>query len=114
VHFEKSPAGLVERFDTILTRFPDVQRRQMFGYPAAFVGGNLVTSLHLHRWVVRLPDDALAEVMAAGGGAFEPMAGRPMKAFAVLPESIVADDAEVTAWVERAIVHGRTMSPKKK
>jgi hypothetical protein len=97
-----------------MDRFPDVQRRQMFGYPAAFIGGNLVTSLHVDRWVVRLPDEALADLMANGGTAFEPMAGRPMKSFAVLPEAIVADDDAVAAWVQRAIAHARTMPPKKK
>ena len=42
-------------------------RRQMFGYPAAFVGGNMVTSPHLDRWVVRLPDDAREELLAIDG-----------------------------------------------
>jgi TfoX-like protein len=113
VHMEKSPPELVERFGTIMDRFPDVERRKMFGYPAAFIGGNLVTSLHAARWVVRLPDDKLAKLHEAGGSIFEPMAGRPMKGFAVLPTTVVGDDAAVAAWVGRAIEHGRRMPAKK-
>jgi TfoX/Sxy family transcriptional regulator of competence genes len=88
----KSPPELVEHFGRILARFPEVERRQMFGYPAAFVGGNMVTGLHEARWVVRL-------------GA--------MKAFAALPDSVLDDDEELTRWVERAIRHGRSMPTKK-
>ena len=29
----------------------------MFGYPALFVGGNLVTGLFAQQWMIRLPDD---------------------------------------------------------
>src|SRR5687767_14379457 len=43
--FEKSPPELVDRFDAVAGRFPTAERRKMFGYPALFVGGNLVTGL---------------------------------------------------------------------
>ncbi len=111
--FAKSPPELVERFATLLGRRPDVERRQMFGYPAAFVGGNLVTSLHNASWVVRLGPDATAELLAIdGAGRFEPMPGRPMNGFSTLPPSIVADDQALDDWVDRAIAFGRTMPPK--
>ena len=38
--FSKSPPELVERFGAVMDRYPDVTRKKMFGYPAAFVGGN--------------------------------------------------------------------------
>ncbi len=86
----------------------------MFGYPALFVGGNLVTGLHQDAWMVRLPDEQRAELMAISGARpFEPMPGRPMKGYAVLPPSIVGDDGELDRWVLRAIEHGRTLPPKR-
>ena len=39
----KSPPELVERFEAITGDIPDAEHRQMFGYPAMFVGGNHVT-----------------------------------------------------------------------
>jgi hypothetical protein len=51
---DKSPAALVERFDTIAAERPDAERRLMFGYPCLFVGGNLATGLFEDRWQVRL------------------------------------------------------------
>ena len=50
----KSPPDLVDAFGRELSTMEGAQRRQMFGYPAAFVNGNLFTSLHQAAWVVRL------------------------------------------------------------
>ncbi|HEY6058144.1 MAG TPA: TfoX/Sxy family protein [Candidatus Limnocylindrales bacterium] len=114
VSFAKSPPALVARFAEVLDRYPDAKRRQMFGYPAAFIGGNMVTSLHGERWVVRLSEDSRGELLAlAGAGPFEPMPGRPMKGYATLPPSVVADDSELHAWVRRAIEFGQTLPPKR-
>lgn len=112
--FEKSPPALVERFDAFVARFPEVERRKMFGYPALFLGGNLVCGLYEQSWMVRLPDDAMTELLAMPGAApFSPMAGRTMKGYAVLPADVVADDDALDHWVRRAIAHVATLPPKK-
>jgi TfoX/Sxy family transcriptional regulator of competence genes len=111
--WEKSPEDLAERFGRVLDRYPEAQRRKMFGYPAAFVGGNMVTGLHQRNWVVRLAPEQQAQAMAAGATTFEPMAGRPMKNFVALPASVLADEDELAGWVERAIAHSRTLAPKR-
>lgn len=111
--WEKSPEELAERFGRVMDRFADAERRKMFGYPAAFVGGNMVTGLHQRDWVVRLPEAQQVAARAAGAASFEPMPGRPMKNFVALPATIIADDDAIAAWVERAIEHGRTLPPKK-
>lgn len=110
--FTKSPPELVERFAAVMDRYPDAERKQMFGYPAAFVGGNMATGLFAEQWVVRLPDGEIAAAKAAGAGSFEPMPGKPMKGYAVLPGDVVADDAQLDDWVRRAIAFGRSLPPK--
>lgn len=110
--FTKSPTALVERFEAVLSAFPDAQRRPMFGYPAAFVGGNMATSLFADRWVVRLPPDGIESAQAAGAEAFEPMAGRPMKGFVVVPRADVDDDAAIRSWVERGLALARSLPAK--
>jgi hypothetical protein len=111
--FDKSPPELVDRFAAVMDGFPEAERRKMFGYPAAFVGGNMATGLFADKWVVRLPDDEIEPAKARGAGAFEPMPGKPMKAFVVIPAGDVADDAAVTAWVERGLALARSMPSKK-
>ena len=111
--FEKSSPELVARFDAAATRFPEAERRKMFGYPALFVGGNLVTGLFAQTWMIRLPDDDRAELLELPGAApFEPMTGRPMKGYATLPDDVVADDEALDGWLRRAIAFGLTLPAK--
>jgi hypothetical protein len=111
--FTKSPPELVERFAAVLDRHPDAERKKMFGYPAAFVGGNMATGLFAEHWVVRLPEAEIEPAKAGGAQAFEPMPGRPMKAFVIIPPADVADDVIIASWVERGLAHARSMPAKK-
>ncbi len=113
-HMPPSPAELIERFGTVLGRFPELEQRKMFGYPAAFLAdGHMVTGLHGSSWIVRLGEAGADELRAAGGADFEPMPGRPMKGFLSLPTDIVADDEALAAWISRAAAHAATLPPKK-
>ena len=111
--FTKSPPELVERFAAVLDRYPDAERKKMFGYPAAFVGGNMATGLFADHWVVRLPDGEIEAAKAAGASGFEPMPGRPMKSFVVIPAGEVDDDLAIDRWVERGLAHAASMPAKK-
>ena len=111
--FDKSPPGLVARFAEVLDGYPDAARKKMFGYPAAFVGGNMATGLFADKWVVRLPDAEIETALAGGAGSFEPMPGKPMKAFVVIPAADVDDDGAIRSWVERGLAHARSMPAKK-
>ena len=109
----KSPAQLQEAFRAALDRFPAAERRQMFGYPAAFANGNMWTGLHTTNWVIRLPDAPRAELLRVEGAApFEPMAGRPMTGFATLPASVLDDPDSLHDWLTTAWRHALTMPPK--
>jgi len=111
--FDKSPAELVERFEAAAARHPDAKRRKMFGYPSLFSGGNYATGLFQDRWVVRLAPDDLAALLATPGAApFSPMPGRAMTGWASLPADVVADDARLDAWIERALAFADSLPPK--
>ena len=113
--FEKSPPELVERFGAVLDRVgtPDTTRRPMFGYPCAWVGGNMATGLFSTSWWVRLPPDRLAAVLSSGEArTFEVMPGREMKGYAALPDSVVADDGQIDAWVGSALAYTATLPAK--
>jgi TfoX N-terminal domain len=115
--FEKSSPELVARFDAVLDRVgtPDVTRRKMFGYPCAWVGGNMASGLFAQTWWVRLAPDRLAAVMAAGQGRpFQVMPGRDMKGYVALPDEDIADDGRIDAWVREALDYTATMPPKTK
>jgi hypothetical protein len=108
----KPPAELVERFRDVLSQRTAANVRPMFGQPAAMVNGNLATGLFGSDWFVRLSEADQSELTAAGGSPFEPMPGRPMRGYTMLPPAILADDAATGAWVDRAIAHVQGLPPK--
>jgi len=113
--FQKSSPELVERFGAAIERAgrADVTRRQMFGYPCAWIGGNMATGLFAESWWVRLPPDRLAAALASGEAAtFEVMPGRSMKGYVVVPAADVADDGRIDAWVRAAFDYTATLPPK--
>jgi TfoX/Sxy family transcriptional regulator of competence genes len=108
----KSPPELVEVFEAVFPGPPAVAR-QMFGYPAGFVNGNMFMGLHQHNMVLRLPDGPRAELLAMEGAAtFEPMAGRPMKEYVVVPATLLAAPEALEPWVAKALAHGTSLPPK--
>ncbi len=112
--FAKSPPDLVARFGAALATFPVAQLRKTFGYPCAYVNGNMATGLHGAGWFVRVGDDATAELLGIDGAAqFEPMPGRPMRGYTLLPASVLADDGALDLWIARALEHVATLPPKK-
>lgn len=111
----KSSAELVARFGELVPSDPRIERKQMFGYPAAFVGGNLMMSLFQESLVLRLGDeDRAAFLKQAGAKTFEPMKGRPMKEYVIVPGALVKDDAAMSRWVARAVVHAAALPAKAK
>jgi hypothetical protein len=86
--WRKSPDDLIVLFHAALPDDPRIERRKMFGYPCAFVGGNLFTGLHQENVIVRLAEtDRVAAIRKQGARLFEPMTGRPMREYIVLPKS---------------------------
>lgn len=112
-NWQKSPPELVELFGSVAPG-PPVETRQMFGYPAAFLNGNLFISLHQDRFVVRLGEQERAKLVTLGASAFEPMPGRAMKEYLVLPESILSDRTKLNRWVKASLTYAQSLPPKVK
>jgi hypothetical protein len=110
--WRKSPPDLVERFAAGVAGIEGLETRKMFGYPAGFIGGNMVTGLHQESWIVRLPEQARRDRMDAGWEVFEPMPGRPMREYLRLPPTVASDPAAARAWVERAADYVRELPAK--
>src|SRR5262245_8531400 len=86
----------------------------MFGYPAAFTNGNMFAGLHEDRLVLRLGDEAIAEIKRRGAKDFEPMPGRAMKGWVVVPQAILASADLAEQWITRAYRHVSEMPRRSK
>ena len=110
--WRKPAPELVDRFGEVTAGIEGVELRKMFGFPAAFVGGNMAAGLHQDTFMLRLPEDERAARLAAGWSLFEPMPGRPMREYVSLPPEVAADVDAARGWIERAVTYTRTLPPK--
>ena len=107
----KSPPELIARFDEVLPS--GVERRVMFGYPAGFVNGNMFMGLFAEHMILRLEESDRRRLLAVKGAApFEPMPGRPMREYVVVPPAFIAAPVKLRAWVKRALEYAFEMPVK--
>lgn len=103
--WKKSPPALIEAFIAALpgddTR---VQRRQMFGYPCAFVNGHMAVGLHEDRVIARVPAEAERRPCL--------ILGRRMKEYAAVPQHEALAPGAMHEWVQRAVAFTATKPPK--
>ena len=111
--WKPAPKDLGSAFERVAGALTDVEVRKMFGYPAAFLGGNMFTGLHEDRMILRLSEENRAIVLREKGARiFEPMPGRPMREYVVVPESFLASPPKLTEWLNRAQAYARTLPRK--
>jgi TfoX/Sxy family transcriptional regulator of competence genes len=99
-------------FASVVPDHPAVSIRPMFGQLSAFVNGNMFMGIFGDDVLVRLPEADRTEVLGAGGSVFEPMAGRPMKEYVVLPVAWRDDPARIREWAARSLDHAEELPPK--
>ena len=98
-------AATLETFRALLDVGPGTVEKKMFGQLAAFVNGNMFMGVFGDTINVRLDAVGRDEALRAGAIQFEPMPGRPMKEYVVLPPEITADGAALRSWAEKAYQH---------
>jgi len=99
-------------FAKVVPDRPTVTLRPMFGNLAAFVNGNMFAGLFGEDLFVRLPEDESAKIRKQGGRAFEPMPGRAMTGYVVVPEAWRSKPEATKAWIQIALELTGRMPPK--
>jgi len=109
--WKKAPQTLVDTFTASLPDDPRVERRQMFGYPCAFTGGQMFTGLHEDRMIVRLDEAGRAELLLREGAqVFSPMPGRVMREYVVFPPQTTVEERR--AWLVRSLDYAASLPAK--
>jgi TfoX/Sxy family transcriptional regulator of competence genes len=109
-----APEHMKTLFERVVGPLPEAKIRKMFGYPAAFVNGNLFSGLFDDYMMLRLsPDDLKAFFKLDGTRPFAPMPGRPMREYAVVPPALLKSDADLFEWLGKAYDYAKSLPPKK-
>ena len=106
---DKASSQSLARFEGLVEVVAEADRKLVFGSPACLVGGNMFFGVHAAGLFVKLAEPDARELIGAGGQPFEPMPGRPMAGFVVLPESLPDQEQ----WVRRSYDYALTLPPKK-
>ena len=94
---------------------PGIAPRKMFGCPCAFINGQRFAGLFEDTLFVRLAEaDRAALLQQPGARLFDPMQGRPMKEYVVVPSALHASEAELAEWLKKAAGYVQTLPPNQK
>jgi len=112
--WEKAPEELKATLAKAVEEI-ECQKKLMFGYPAYFINGNMFAGLFQSSVFLRLSGDTVENLRKRYPSltALEPMPGRPMKDYIVLPETLYRDMDAFQKASRDAAEYTRTIAPKK-
>jgi len=103
-----------EFFKSIVPDDPRVTVRPMFGNLSGFVNGNMFFGLFGNDLFVRLSDeDQQVLLLKEGASVLEPMKGKPMKDYVILPRAWRDRPQTVRQWISRSLDWASKLPPKK-
>jgi TfoX/Sxy family transcriptional regulator of competence genes len=112
--WQKAPQELVAFFLEAMKFLPGAENRKMFGYPCAFVSGQMFTGLFADRMFLRLSEtDREAFRRLDGAQPFEPTPGRPMREYSVVPAAMLQNLPELDVWLAKSFNYAKSLPPKK-
>ncbi|MBI5034067.1 MAG: TfoX/Sxy family protein [Chloroflexi bacterium] len=113
--FTKAPEEMVSLFERAMKDFPMAEMRKMFGYPAAFVNGNMFTGLFQEEMFLRLSDEDRAAIRKEyGTPLFEPMPGRPMRGYVLVPKYVRNSPKLLHMWLMKGMEYCKSLPAKVK
>jgi TfoX/Sxy family transcriptional regulator of competence genes len=94
---------------------PRIKVRPMFGNLAGFVNGNMFAGLYGNDLFVRLPEGDQEELLKnQGASVFEPMKGRRMKGYIVVPKAWWTEPETIHEWISLSLAYAAMLPPKTK
>lgn len=113
--WEKSSGEMIDLLDKSMAGI-ESRRRIMFGYPAYFINDNMFAGLFQNQLYVRLSAVQQEKLNTEFDfiNHLEPITGRPMKAYFIMPDQVLNDYEKLTTILSEAAENAATLKPKKK
>jgi TfoX/Sxy family transcriptional regulator of competence genes len=109
----KAPEKLKDLLEGVMQSVK-CEKRPMFGYPAYFINKNMFIGLFQDKLFARLSDQQLADLRKKFPSIanLEPMPGRPMKNYYVLPKDLYSDSRTFKRVIQGSVEYTRSLAPK--
>lgn len=113
--WKPAPPEAVAAFGGATSGLPEAEPRKMFGYSCVFSKGNMFAGLHEAGMVLRLPEEQRTEFLRLKGAKqFEPMPGRVMREYVVVPKVLLNTPEQLRSWVEKSLSYVSSLPAKAK
>jgi len=104
---------MIEFFDAILPGGSKVERKKMFGCPVGFINGNMFMGLHNDKIILKLGENEREGfIREYNAEIFEPMPGRKMREYVVIPENLLTNISSLKTWCEKSYEYTSKLKPK--
>ena len=111
--WEKMSRDTAKLLETLVQPFA-CQKKPMFGYDVYWVNGNMFIGIFQSSIFFRLSPQDRKEFLEKYEDArlFEPMEGRLMKEYVVVPDSVLEDKDAVGEWMSRSFEYTKSLPEK--
>ena len=111
--WQKAPEELKVMIERVMEGI-DCEKRPMFGYPAFFINGNMFAGLFQSSLFIRLSPAQVTDLTQkhATISPLEPMPGRPVKEYFVIPEALYRREEAVRTIAAEAAAYMSTLATK--
>lgn len=104
----------VDLFRSLVPEDDLVTIKPMFGNISAFVNGNMFFGVFGNDLFVRLSDAGKTELLKnKGASMLEPMKGKPMKDYVVLPKTWNTEPETLRSWISKSLEWSGRLPSKK-
>jgi TfoX/Sxy family transcriptional regulator of competence genes len=111
----KAPDQLVAYLEEIMGGHPGVELKKMFGYPVAFTNGQMACGVFQESLMMRLSySDRKNFLEKYDTRLFEPMPGRPMKEYVLIPDTLINEAKLLRPWIEKSLAYVGSIPKKPK
>jgi TfoX/Sxy family transcriptional regulator of competence genes len=113
VDWEKASTELSDILQQAAEPFAQVEKRKMFGGLTLFANGHMFSGVHGRKIIVRLGEaDRAAAESQSGAVPFEPMPGRVMREYVVVPERVWNEPEALEDWLRLSLEYVGSLPPK--
>jgi len=113
--WKPAPRMAVGAYEATTSGLPGTEPKKMFGYSCIFAKGRMFAGLHQAGMVLRLPEEQRAEFLRLEGAKpFEPMPGRVMREYVLVPAVLLNAPDQLRTWVEKSLAFVLSLPAKPK
>ena len=97
-----------QAFERVMEEIPNAERKERYGYLCLFRRGSLTAGLHSAGLFVRLSEEDRKQLIDMGGMPFEPLPGKVMPEYVIVPATFATEPKELRKWIDRAMAFTET------